>query len=215
MSGHFWAASSVPIARFRLRADTSLRWFAASPIAERGFCADCGAFLFWKPGARDQISFAAGALDGATGLTIESDWFAVDAADYYTASIPAETLSGTCLCRANRFSARGPATEVTACHCAQCRKLSGHYSASFDIPEAALLWSTRRIHEHITPGGAQRGFCPTCGCKLYFRAANGDFSVEAGIIDGPTGARLTSHIFTADKGDYYDIPDGLPQSGAD
>lgn len=30
-------------------------------------------------------------------------------------------------------------------------------------------------------------------------------------IDGPTGLTLREHIFVADKGDYYDIADGLPQ----
>ncbi len=33
-----------------------------------------------------------------------------------------------------------------------------------------------------------------------------------GAIDTPTGVRLAKHIFVADKGDYYDIEDGLPQS---
>jgi hypothetical protein len=33
-----------------------------------------------------------------------------------------------------------------------------------------------------------------------------------GAFDGPTGTKLTKHIFVADKGDYYDIADGLPQN---
>ena len=33
-----------------------------------------------------------------------------------------------------------------------------------------------------------------------------------GLFDGQTGAKLTHHIFTADKGDYYEITDGLPQN---
>ena len=32
-----------------------------------------------------------------------------------------------------------------------------------------------------------------------------------GAFDAPTGTRLGEHIFTADKGDYYEIGDGLPQ----
>jgi aspartyl-tRNA(Asn)/glutamyl-tRNA(Gln) amidotransferase subunit A len=39
-------------------------------------------------------------------------------------------------------------------------------------------------------------------------------SVALGAIDGPTGLRLQRHIFVADKGDYYDIADGLPQNPA-
>ena len=32
-----------------------------------------------------------------------------------------------------------------------------------------------------------------------------------GAFDGATGAKLAMHIFVADKGDYYEIADGLPQ----
>lgn len=39
-------------------------------------------------------------------------------------------------------------------------------------------------------------------------------SILAGSLDKPTGTRLTGHIFVADKGDYYDITDGLPQFAA-
>jgi len=31
-------------------------------------------------------------------------------------------------------------------------------------------------------------------------------------VDGPTGGRLSGHIFTADRGDYDAIGDGLPQA---
>lgn len=30
-----------------------------------------------------------------------------------------------------------------------------------------------------------------------------------GAFDGPTGTMLGTHIFVADKGDYYEITDGL------
>jgi hypothetical protein len=33
-----------------------------------------------------------------------------------------------------------------------------------------------------------------------------------GAFDGPTDTRLRIHIHVADKGDYYDIADGLPQN---
>ena len=34
-----------------------------------------------------------------------------------------------------------------------------------------------------------------------------------GAFEKPTGTRLHMHIFVDDKGDYYDIADGLPQHG--
>nr|WP_277604981.1 GFA family protein [Fertoeibacter niger] len=107
----------------------------------------------------------------------------------------------------------GPAGEVHACHCTQCRKLSGHYSASFDADEAGVVYSaSATLAEFETPGGGRRGFCSTCGSNLWFRAQDGAFSVEAGVVDGPGGGRLAEHIFVADKGDYYVLADGLPQA---
>ena len=82
-SGHFWAASSVPLAQFSLIEDKGLKWFQSSPQAKRGFCDTCGASLFWQPTGGDHISFGAGCLDGPTGLAIESHWYVEDAGDYY------------------------------------------------------------------------------------------------------------------------------------
>ncbi len=31
-----------------------------------------------------------------------------------------------------------------------------------------------------------------------------------GAFTAPTGTNLAGHIYVADKGDYYDIADGLP-----
>ncbi len=63
---------------------------------------------------------------------------------------------------------------------------------------------------------ARRGFCPTCGSLLFWQpVADGgpadSLSVSMGAVDGPTRLRLERHIFVADKGDYYDVADGLPQ----
>ena len=37
-------------------------------------------------------------------------------------------------------------------------------------------------------------------------------AVAMGGFEAPTGTRLGVHIYVADKGDYYDIADGLPQN---
>jgi hypothetical protein len=222
-SGHYWAATSVPLDRFRLTRDEGLAWFRSSPGARRGFCRLCGASLFWAPEGEARISIAAGAFDGPTGLRTAAHWHPEDAGDYYAAAgpppppdpDPPAVLQAACLCGACRFTLPGPAGEITACHCRQCRKLSGHYTASFDAVEATVSWQARdALAEYATPGGGRRGFCTGCGSSLYFRAGDSAFSVEAGAIEGRTGGRLADHIFVAEKGDWYDINDGLPQSAA-
>ena len=211
-SGHFWAATSVPLDHFHLIREDGLRWYQSSAFARRGFCETCGASLFWMKEGEGRISVAAGALDGPTGLTIESHWHLGDAGDYYSVPSEAQSLQGSCLCGANHFTLAGPMGNVTACHCTQYRKLSGHFAASFDVTEANLLWDAKNLTEYRSPGRGQRGFCTTCGSSLYFRGPNGDFSVGAGSVDNPTGGNFAKNILVAHKGDYYAVTDGLPQT---
>jgi hypothetical protein len=83
-TGHYLAATNAQLADFRLLRSDSLRWYRASPRAQRGFCATCGSTLFWQADRRETISIAAGSLDGPTGLTTEGHIFCADRGDYYT-----------------------------------------------------------------------------------------------------------------------------------
>lgn len=224
VSGHYWAAASAPMEGFRVVRGDGLAWYRSSPAATRGFCRNCGATLFWKPDGEDRMSFSPGALEEPTGLKVAEHIFAGDAGDYYAPEGPPPVpspappvLQASCLCDAVRFTVPRPQGGITACHCTQCRKLSGHYAASFDADEAQLQFGSRgTLAEYETPAGAQRGFCTGCGSSLYFRDPDGAFSVEAGAVDGPTGSSLTGHIHMADAGDYYVPDDGLPRlSGAE
>ena len=119
--------------------------------------------------------------------------------------------SGRCNCGAVTFTVEGPLVEASACHCTQCRKQSGHVMAGADCDAQALTVTGELAKYHATPD-AVRSFCPTCGCHLFWQATGeATVSVNLGALDAPTGLRLEKHIYVADKGDYYDIADGLPQ----
>ena len=205
-SGHCWAATALPENALHLTKADSLAWYAASDRAKRGFCSNCGAFLFWQATGSDQISFAAGAIDGPTGLTVAEEWYLGDAGDHSDAD---PILHGSCLCGANQFSIPGPMGEVSACHCQQCRKTSGHFAASFDVDAASVSWTARLTRDHISPGGGVRSFCPTCGSKLIFRKTN-EVSLEVGVFDNPVNAKAIRHTYVDEKGDYYTLTDSLP-----
>lgn len=118
---------------------------------------------------------------------------------------------GHCLCGAVRFTVTAPPEGASACHCGQCRRQSGHVWASAHVAndslhiEGPVKWFASSEH-------GRRGFCPDCGSFLFWRDVTEDNSSFAlGALDKPTGLRLTKHIYVADKGDYYDINDGLPQ----
>ncbi|MCW1918766.1 GFA family protein [Rhodobacter sp. KR11] len=211
-SGHYWAATSVPVTHLQMDRAETLRWYQASPSARRGFCGGCGAFLFWQEQGSASMSLAAGALEGPTGLRIAEHWFHEDGGDYYTTPRAATKVHGACLCGANRFTVPHAAGAVWACHCSQCRKTSGHYSASFDAEQ--IDWQARSVARHVGPNGGLREFCPTCGSGLTF-TKGGVTSVEAGVCEGATGGHLAGHVFAGDRGDYYALDDGLPQSDQD
>ena len=59
---------------------------------------------------------------------------------------------------------------------------------------------------------AERGFCSTCGSHLFWKPSNEDYiGILAASVDEPSGLRMAKHIFVDNKGDYYEITDGLPQ----
>lgn len=122
--------------------------------------------------------------------------------------------TGACLCGAVRITVEGPLGTPTACHCSQCRRQSGHYWASVDVPRSALrVEGAEALGWFQASAGVRRGFCRTCGSFLFWEAFGKDVvAVAMGAFDRPTGTRLGRHIFVADKGDYYEIADGLPQN---
>ncbi|MBB1492111.1 MULTISPECIES: GFA family protein [unclassified Paracoccus (in: a-proteobacteria)] len=119
-------------------------------------------------------------------------------------------ISGACLCGGVSFTGRLTAEPATACHCSQCRRWSGHVWVSAELRDAAITGEPLRWFR--SSDKAERGFCATCGSSLFWRRLGEDrVAVSGGVIDPPTGLRLEGHIYVADKGDYYDITDGLPQ----
>jgi hypothetical protein len=120
---------------------------------------------------------------------------------------------GSCLCGAVSFEVDSDLGKPDACHCSQCRKQSGHYWASTNIARSALaIRGEDKISWYQSSEKIRRGFCSVCGSVLFWDPPHRDWTAIAmGAFDAPTGTRLAKHIFTADKGDYYEIGDGLPQ----
>jgi len=113
-----------------------------------------------------------------------------------------------------KFQVEGELRPPDGCHCIQCRKTSGHYWASTDVPRKALkVEGEFNVAWYRSSENVQRGFCSTCGASLFWDPIHKDFiGVAMGAFDAPTNTKLAIHIYVADKGDYYDIKDGLPQN---
>jgi hypothetical protein len=122
--------------------------------------------------------------------------------------------TGGCLCGAVRYEVRGPLRPVVACHCTQCRRMTGHFLAATAAREGDLVFTRgTTLKWYCASAGARRGFCADCGSTLFWHGTGRDhIAIAAGSIDGATGLKLVQHIHTADKGDYYELDDGAAGS---
>jgi hypothetical protein len=124
---------------------------------------------------------------------------------------------GSCLCGAVTFEVEGKLGEGEACHCVQCRKWTGHFFASTEVMRSALnIHGAENIRWHRSSEKVRRGSCSECGSPLFFDAIDREkhdwIGISLGAFDTPTETQLALHIFVAEKGDYYEITDGLPQN---
>ncbi|WP_296820763.1 GFA family protein [Brevundimonas sp.] len=120
---------------------------------------------------------------------------------------------GSCLCGAVGFEVEGDLPGPDACHCSQCRRWSGHVWASTDVPrERFRLTGEDQVRWFQSSEKVRRGFCAICGSVLFWDVpGRSRIAVAMGAFESPTGTRLEKHIFTADKGDYYEIAGDAPQ----
>jgi len=106
---------------------------------------------------------------------------------------------------------------VVNCHCSKCRRFHGSVAAyvgttpdSVEMREDRGLKWFRSVTDETA--NVHRGFCCECGSSLFWHPRGEDrIAVAAGSLDEPTGMRMMGHVWVCQKGDYYEISDGLPQ----
>ena len=122
------------------------------------------------------------------------------------------TLTGGCLCGAVRFEIKGRLSDAHACHCSLCRRQSGHYAVASDAARADfVLTEDRGLAWYRSSDFAKRGFCRECGSVLFWDDGGEAVSINLGSLEETGGVTVTKHIFVDEKGDYYELTDGLPQ----
>ncbi|WP_425083565.1 GFA family protein [Ruegeria profundi] len=121
--------------------------------------------------------------------------------------------TGSCLCGKVAFTIDGDLSPPSVCHCGQCRKQSGHvWSSTWTHQDNLSFTASDTLRWFRASETARRGFCSECGSFLFWQHNEEDtISISMGALSEPTGLKLSKHIFVADKGDYYDISDDLPQ----
>lgn len=231
--------TTAPVRDIRLTGAEHVRWYRSGPDSERGFCQDCGSKLFWRKVGGSHLDIAPGCLEAPTGVKIDRHIWVTFKGDYYDiaddlpqyavssagaapiaaappVAVPAlapAIRTGHCLCGAIHLTIAGPMRDISVCHCGQCRRWHGNPPSYSKAKWADITLAGREhLRWYQSSPEARRGFCRLCGSSLFWERTGSDaVSITAGILEAPTGLRERHHIFVADKGDYYDISDGLPQ----
>ncbi|AXQ29819.1 GFA family protein [Solimonas sp. K1W22B-7] len=125
-------------------------------------------------------------------------------------------IQGGCLCGGIRYEYDGEITEISMCHCSQCRKAQGTAFVAVGPVRSELFRITAGaglLKEYRAIPQKARVFCSHCGSPIY--SARDDLPgvkrLRLGTVETPVSCSKAYHIFTGSKAPWYRIADGLPQ----
>ena len=79
--------------------------------------------------------------------------------------------SGQCLCGSVAFNILNELRGVIFCHCGQCLKTHGHFSAYTEAYENDIEWrETSSLPWYQSSTNTKRGFCKKCGASLFYKS---------------------------------------------
>jgi hypothetical protein len=126
-----------------------------------------------------------------------------------------QTHEGSCQCGRVRYKVEGPLSNMSNCHCTDCRKNSGAAFVTYvEAPKSAFIYvkGADLVQTHKADSGTKRAFCRQCGSTLGCYVDNDDLmEIAAATLDTPIDLRPEYHIYVRSKVSWYDIQDGLPQ----
>jgi hypothetical protein len=112
-------------------------------------------------------------------------------------------LTGGCLCGAIRYTIGIPVTELRACHCTSCQKVTGAAgSVNAVIPSSAFKLTQGSLKRYTATADSgrvlNRYFCGDCGSPIYSqRTVTPEMmTVRAGTLDDSSGMKITANIWT-------------------
>lgn len=129
-----------------------------------------------------------------------------------------ETLKGSCLCGAVRYTARGESKRFYHCHCSRCRKVTGTGHASNLFVAGTLTWDegAEQVKKFRLPGakGFGNSFCGVCGSRVpAFNEKFGTVFIPAGSLDEEPEIGPQARIFTGSRSRWSCVESGsdLPE----
>ena len=134
--------------------------------------------------------------------------------------IPDPPHAGGCLCGAVRYSYNSRPLALNACHCADCKKLSGGAHSSVLLGDRAAFSHTGAVARWRKRAASGRSIdivrCTSCGVRMWHEPveAPGWVFIQAGALDNTSWFLPPGHVW-ADKASLFAhfAPDALRIEG--
>ena len=128
------------------------------------------------------------------------------------------TMTGSCLCRAIRFSVRPPSLFCAHCHCSICRRFHGAaFGTWFGVPHGQFSLEegeANLVHFQSSDHGT-RSFCGRCGSPLFFESTRHPDRIEIALaaMHDPIDRHPEVHMHFDDRASWVAVNDDLPRFG--
>ena len=111
-------------------------------------------------------------------------------------------VNGNCHCGKINIQAKVRKSEVRACHCTDCQKMSGAPVRAVAIAPAEEIKITGKPREYIkkADSGNKRiqAFCPDCGTQLFATDMERKlFNLRTGFLEQRNELKPETHVFTS------------------
>jgi hypothetical protein len=128
-------------------------------------------------------------------------------------------MEGGCYCKEIRYSVDAEPSWTGACHCADCRKLSGApYTVWVGYKHESFKPLAGVPEQFRSSERVLRSFCSSCHSPIAFVYTDPGVSIQddltyvaAGTLDDPSRLVLQQHIWVSQKLPWVEITDTLPQ----
>ena len=127
------------------------------------------------------------------------------------------TIEGGCNCGAIRYTLSEPPLTVIACHCTNCRKQSGAANSVNLVMKSQAVNIDGELVTYNDPASDSRKpvlrqFCGRCGSPIQSlpESSPSVAAVKAGTLDDASAFPPVMQIWTCQKLDWVDLPDGQP-----
>ena len=126
-----------------------------------------------------------------------------------------DRFHGGCRCGAVRYECTRP-IRTFLCHCRDCQQASGSaYVAVAVVPKSTFRITqgepTWYAVERLRGGHTRRGFCPTCGSRLFGGGTDEFQGITAVSFDDPSFYKPMGHAFVTQAQPWEVMDPSIPQ----